>query len=449
LLPLHRHAGAPMMGKPQRKHANNRAVGRMQKSILFFFSLLFAIVNINPTPQYSPTMAIATRSLINKEKPASRALVAIAPSPAECHQEQRSERLAKSPRATNVNSLLAEINRPSNCINNVLQALGPSKDPANGVDHSTPSDLTLLTDKTNQVTPLASPTGVDQEPPEALATNRETDVEDSPQARVRISDMTETVNADPSPAALPTTRGSILQPTLLGVSQSSNTSLSDNEASSNETHVKEVHNCSNMLFKVYSNNGMKATSYYVMDFAGLYPVWPIIEFWMAPTGEAKDDRMTSFIKCVVALFGEILYINNTAKIATISITKDESSYIGSKADLPTNFTKLGQYIMISGGSWVLNKKAKGSNNVYARFRLKSQVNTDEIMNRVSFKFSCLGGKNLQKKQHQAMETETPLMLLFVCNSTDQASIISDTKQMLDTALDNIKQNGMLPKEYKN
>jgi hypothetical protein len=45
--------------------------------------------------------------------------------------------------------------------------------------------------------------------------------------------------------------------------------------------------------------------------------------------------------------------------------------------------------------------------------------------------------------------ETLLMLLFVCNGTDQASIISDAKQMFDTALDNIKQNGMLPEEFKN
>jgi hypothetical protein len=48
-----------------------------------------------------------------------------------------------------------------------------------------------------------------------------------------------------------------------------------------------------------------------------------------------------------------------------------------------------------------------------------------------------------------METEMPYMLLFICNGTDQASIISDTKQMLDAALDNIKQHGMLPKEFKN
>ncbi len=56
---------------------------------------------------------------------------------------------------------------------------------------------------------------------------------------------------------------------------------------------------------------------------------------------------------------------------------------------------------------------------------------------------------MQKKQHQAMEIETPLMLLFVCTGTDQASIILDTKQMLDTAPDDIKQNGMLPEEFEN
>jgi hypothetical protein len=45
---------------------------------------------------------------------------------------------------------------------------------------------------------------------------------------------------------------------------------------------------------------------------------------------------------------------------------------------------------------------------------------------------------LYKKQHQAMETKTPLMLLFVFNGTDQASITLDAEQMLDTALDDIK-----------
>ena len=44
-----------------------------------------------------------------------------------------------------------------------------------------------------------------------------------------------------------------------------------------------------------------------------------------------------------------------------------------------------------------------------------------------------------------METETPLMLLFVCNGMDQSSILSDTHQMLDLAYDNIKTNGMSQK----
>jgi hypothetical protein len=57
---------------------------------------------------------------------------------------------------------------------------------------------------------------------------------------------------------------------------------------------------------------------------------------------------------------------------------------------------------------------------------------------VSFEFSRVGRKNIFKKQHQAMEMETPLMLLFVCNGTDQGSILSDTRQMLDLAYNNIK-----------
>jgi hypothetical protein len=113
------------------------------------------------------------------------------------------------------------------------------------------------------------------------------------------------------------------------------------------------------------------------DFAGLYPVWPIVKFSMAPNGATKDERMKSFIKCVTALLGEMLYVVDMVMIAPIDITnKDEANFIKSKADLPTNFTKLGKHIMISGGSWVFNKKEKGNNNVYARFRLKSKIPTE-------------------------------------------------------------------------
>ncbi len=94
---------------------------------------------------------------------------------------------------------------------------------------------------------------------------------------------------------------------------------------------------------------------------------------MAPTGVAKVKRMNLFTKCVTALLGAILYVDNMAKIATILITDDKSHYISSKADLPTNFTKLGQHVMISGGSWVFNKKEKGSNNVYGVRRIQVEV----------------------------------------------------------------------------
>ncbi len=152
------------------------------------------------------------------------------------------------------------------------------------------------------------------------------------------------------------------------------------------------------------------------DFAGLYPAWPIIEEAISPIGNAKEERMNMFVKCITALFGEILYIDDSACIAPLEITNNNNdNYISDKAQLPSNFTKLGKWIMISRGSWVFNKKEKGSSNVNARFHLKLQVPTEEIINHVSFEFTCLGGTKLYKKQMQAMEMETPMMLLFISN----------------------------------
>jgi hypothetical protein len=48
-----------------------------------------------------------------------------------------------------------------------------------------------------------------------------------------------------------------------------------------------------------------------------------------------------------------------------------------------------------------------------------------------------------------METKTPIMLLFVCNGTNQGSIITDIKQMLEIAHEIIDVEGMMPEEYKN
>ncbi len=238
----------------------------------------------------------------------------------------------------------------------------------------------------------------------------------------------------------------ILQPTTNSNHRTSDTSK---EINPSKNQPKEIHDCTQRLLRVFSDEGMKETSFHVTNFAGLYPVRPIIEFSMAPTGTTKDERMSSFTKCVTALLGEMLYVDEKAMIAPNNVTDDDqASYISNKADLPANFTKLGKHIMISGGSWVFNKKEKGSNNVYARFRLKSQIPTEDIINWVSFKFLHLGGKNIHKKQHQAMETEMPLMLLFVFNGTSQGSILSNTKQMLDLAYNDIEENGMMPEEFE-
>jgi hypothetical protein len=46
-----------------------------------------------------------------------------------------------------------------------------------------------------------------------------------------------------------------------------------------------------------------------------------------------------------------------------------------------------------------------------------------------------------------METKTPIMLLFVCNGVDKASIMLDMKQMLDSAYKDIEENGIMPEEF--
>ena len=84
---------------------------------------------------------------------------------------------------------------------------------------------------------------------------------------------------------------------------------------------------------------------------GLYPVWPIVEVAISPTGNAKEERMNMLVKCITSLFGKILHINNTAGIAPLEITdNNKDNFIHDKSKLPSNFTKLGKWIMISGGS---------------------------------------------------------------------------------------------------
>ena len=156
-----------------------------------------------------------------------------------------------------------------------------------------------------------------------------------------------------------------------------------------------------------------------------------------------------FVKCITLFFGKILYVDDTAGIAPLEITNNiKDNFIHDKSKLPSNFTRLGKWIMISGGSWVFSKKEKGSNNVYAQFCLKSQTPIEEIINRVSFEFTRLGRMKIYKKPMQAMETEMPMMLLFVSNRTDYGSITLDMRQLLELAYNDIETGCMLPEEYE-
>jgi hypothetical protein len=67
---------------------------------------------------------------------------------------------------------------------------------------------------------------------------------------------------------------------------------------------------------------------------------------------------------------------------------------------------------------------------------------------VSFEFTRLGGTKIYKKQMQAMETETLMMLLFVSNGMDHTSILTDLKQVLELAYNDIDTESMMPKEYE-
>jgi hypothetical protein len=300
--------------------------------------------------------------MIAKEKPASRAITTTAATP----KERRTEQLSKSPCS------VTEINLPMTRFDNVLEALCPSNS-LTGNDLDNPCDPAPMTEKNNQITPHASPMSVGQQTIMVNSTINNTSTEVSPQACVRISETATTAEAKTTPIASSTSLRLILQSASKSTTQESNPSISDNEASQSKGHLKEIHNRTNMLFHVFS-----------------------------------DNCMNLFMKCITALLGEILCVDDMAKIATILITNDESCYISSKADLPTNFTKLGQHVMICRGSWAFNKKEKGNNNVYTRFRLKSQVEIEEIINRVPFEFSCLSRKNLYKKQYPSNGDGNPM-----------------------------------------
>jgi hypothetical protein len=144
------------------KHVNGLLV-RMPMRSLFFISLLI-IFKVSPS-HYSPsTMAIKMQSAATKEKPFSRSLVATAATPLKRRQGRCSEQLTRSPQMSNVNNHLAEINRPTTCLENALKTLRANRststnDPNDNLN--APCYLMPPTNKTGQRTTFGPPMGVE------------------------------------------------------------------------------------------------------------------------------------------------------------------------------------------------------------------------------------------------------------------------------------------------
>ncbi len=136
-----------------------------------------------------------------------------------------------------------------------------------------------------------------------------------------------------------------------------------------------------------------------------------------------------------------MLVDGKAAIAPIKIRNDKAEdLITDKSNIPSTFTKLGKWLMISEGRWVFNK---ANSNVYICFHLNSTVPVKDMATWVSFEFFRLSRSKLYKKQNQAMETKTPM----ISNGTNPLSISADITQMLETSYNSITKDGMMPEEF--
>jgi hypothetical protein len=274
--------------------------------------------------------------------------------------------LSKSPTSVDVNTILADINLPQTQFENVLMVLGHAEERNGKTDNNpAPPDDSNPADKEaddndpsfNQVSPPTSP-----------------NLDPTGDAMARINKTPDFNPPMCNPATTTTPRSILRGAPPAEATKQATTEATDFQMNDDPSRKTILDKQRKLLINLGKDGHNKA--FHVEDFVGLYPAWPIVEVAILPTGNEKEERMKWFVKCITSLFGEILYVDDTATIAPLKINdNNEENYITDKAKLPSNFTILCKWIMISGGSWVFNKKEKGSSNVYARFCLKSQVPT--------------------------------------------------------------------------
>jgi hypothetical protein len=249
--------------------------------------------------------------------------------------------------ANNTNTYIANINLNRDRFDNVLTSLGGS--PSSTQDDAPPDssdgtgDPSLPSGK-----PPADPDLGSAGTPVGTGAVR---INKSPTHNYPPNPTAPTMPAQPPQSILRKSPGDTLRSQLNDSSSDDTQFLLD---SLNNGSDRVIHDKSNKLLKEMM--GRHLTEFHVEDFAGLFPIWPIVKLTLAPSGASKDKRMTQYVHTVLALFGKILFVDEKAAIAPIKIMNDKpEDMITDKANIPTNFTKLSRWLMLSGGSWVFNK----------------------------------------------------------------------------------------------
>jgi hypothetical protein len=283
-------------------------------------------------------MGIATRST-SRLQPVQKGMTTKTPTPKRKHRSKCQH--SRSPRSVDVNTILADINLPQTRFETFLMVLGPESERNDEME--------------NNPAPLADNNPADEEADKAnFSPNQVTpptslNPDQTNNAIVRIN---ETPESDPA-ASNPTMASTPQAPQLIlhgtppaKMTDQTMTGLSEFQSTNNSSRRTILDRHCKLLINLGEDGHNKA--FHVEDFIGLYPAWPIVEVAISPTGNSKEERINMFVKCITGLFGEILHVDNTACIALLEFTDDnEDNYISNKAKLPSNFTKLGKWIMIS------------------------------------------------------------------------------------------------------
>jgi hypothetical protein len=283
-----------------------------------------------------------------------------------CHNTRSTSR---SPQGENVNFHLAKLNLPGLCFGGGLRVVG--KERQEDIDNL--CILKVPTSKeTQERAPLDSPVGVEEG---ILVPILKKDT--SPP--IKQAQPVIKINENPTPAALQespatsddnTVPSSVLKKTSPTPAKGDEPPTTQAPSSGRlilkglEQRTNYIIDRQNKMYIVHDENEQESR-FHVEDFVGLFPSWPIIEMSIAPIGSTKDERMTNIVQSFASLFAEIKYVDDTAAIAPINIYNDgKDNFITDRLGLPDNFTKLGKWLMISGGSWVFEKKEKGNGEVF-------------------------------------------------------------------------------------